>query len=128
MGPARTGRQAQVSTLSELLADHSQLTGEAVEHLQRGVAEWQLLADMSFADLLLLGPLGPVESGASAEFLCVAQARPTTAPTAHPEDMVAARVTAEENPHLRRAVVEGRICREEDPRWHLEVPIRSETI
>ncbi len=62
------------------------------------------------------------------EFLCVAQARPTTAPTAHPEDMVAARVGAAENPQLRRAVVEGRICREEDPRWHLEVPVRRETI
>ena len=32
------------------------------------------------------------------------------------------------NPQLRRAVVEGRICREEHPRWHLEVPIRRETI
>jgi two-component system, sensor histidine kinase PdtaS len=121
-----------VSTLSELLADHSQLTGEAVEHLQRVVAEWQLLADMSFADFLLWVPLSPIAPGPGgspdAEFLCVAQARPTTAPTAHSEDLVAARVTAGENPQLRRAVVEGRICREEDPRWHLEVPIRSETI
>jgi two-component sensor histidine kinase len=121
-----------VSTLSELLADHSELTGEVVEHLQRVVAEWQLLADMSFADFLLWVPLSPIQPGpasaATAEFLCIAQARPTTAPTAHAEDMVAARVTAAENPQLRRAVVEGRICREEDPRWHLEVPIRSETI
>ena len=49
-------------------------------------------------------------------------------PTAHPEDVVAARVTAQENPQLRRAVAERRICREEDPRWHLEVPVRRETI
>jgi len=121
-----------VSTLSELLADHSRLTGEAVEHLQRVVAEWQLLADMSFADFLLWVPLAadeadPTDDGLR-KFLCVAQARPTTAPTAHAEDMVAAQVTSAENPQLRRAVVEGRICREEDPRWHLEVPIRSETI
>ncbi|MBN9097248.1 MULTISPECIES: PAS domain-containing sensor histidine kinase [unclassified Pseudonocardia] len=117
-----------MSTLSELLAEHTQLSGDAVEHLQRVVAEWQLLADMSFADFLLWIPLGSADVGADSEFLCVAQARPTTGPTAHPEDIVAARVTATENPQLRRAIVEGRICREENPRWHLEVPVRSETI
>ena len=113
-----------MSTLSELLAEHTDLPGDAVEHLQRVVAEWQLLADMSFADFLLWIPLDAV----AGRFLCVAQARPTTAPTAHPEDKVAAVASGEENPQLRRAVVEGRICREEDPRWHLEVPVRSETI
>ena len=68
------------------------------------------------------------EAAAATEWLCVAQARPTTAPTAHPEDVVAARVTTSQNPQLRRAVTERRICREEDPRWHLEVPVRRETI
>ncbi len=112
-----------MSTLSELLAEHTRLDGSVVEHLQRVVAEWQLLSDMSFADFLLWIPLSDAE-----EFLCVAQARPTTGPTAHPEDVVAARLTALEHPQLRRAVVEGRICRDEEPRWHLEVPVRSETI
>jgi two-component system, sensor histidine kinase PdtaS len=111
-----------VSTLSELLAEHTVLPGGTVEHLQRVVAEWQLLADMSFADFLLWIPLGPDT------FLCVAQARPTTGPTAHPEDAVGMRVSARAHPQLRRAVVEGRICRDEEPRWHLEVPVRSETI
>lgn len=43
---ALTGRGFQLSTLSELLAEHTQLAGDAVDHLQRVVAEWQLLADM----------------------------------------------------------------------------------
>ena len=129
--------------MSELLAEHTRLSGDAVEHLQRVVAEWQLLADMSFADFLLWVPLGTPEeltppggsaadlqreAAMAAEWLCVAQARPTTAPTAHPEDVVAACVTTAQNPQLRRAVTERRICREEDPRWHLEVPVRRETI
>ena len=124
-----------MSTLSELLSEHTRLPTDAVEHLQRVVAEWQLLADMSFADFLLWVPLcAPAERGAvpdaatATEWLCVAQARPTTAPTAYPRDVVAARVAAAENPQLQRAVVERRICREEDPRWHLEVPVRRETI
>ena len=83
-----------MSTLSELLAEHTQLSGDAVEHLQRVVAEWQLLADMSFADFLLWVPL----AGPEAAFLCVAQARPTTGPTAHPEDLVTARVHSRREP------------------------------
>jgi two-component sensor histidine kinase len=121
-----------VSTLSELLAEHTSLPGDAVEHLQRVVAEWQLLADMSFADFLLWIPLPQdadhAMAGGPREFLCVAQARPTTAPTAHSEDAVTARVSPRDNPQLLRAVVEGRICREEEPRWHMEVPVRRETI
>jgi len=118
-----------VSTLSELLALHARLPGDAVEHLQQVVVEWQLLADMSFADLLLWIPLpAPAGSAGMGEFLCVAQVRPTTAPTAHPEDWVAVRVHTADHPQLRRAMGEGRICREEGPRWHLEVPVRRETV
>ncbi|MGI5125601.1 sensor histidine kinase [Pseudonocardia sp. CA-107938] len=113
-----------MTTLSELLAEHTELPGAVVDHLQRVVAEWQLMADMAFADFLLWIPL-PATPGT---YLCVAQARPTTAPTAHPEDMVGAKSSGEDNPQLHRAVVEGRICRDENPRWHLEVPVRSETI
>jgi two-component system, sensor histidine kinase PdtaS len=111
-----------VSTLTDLLAEHTRLSGAAVDHLQLVVAEWQLLSDLSFADFLLWVPLD------DATFLCVAQARPTTAPTAHPEDVVGSSMQVEEHPQLRRAIIESRICREEDPLWHLGVPVRRETI
>jgi two-component sensor histidine kinase len=116
-----------LSTLTDLLAEHTSLPGAAVDHLQLVVAEWQLLSDLSFADFLLWVPVGP-EGALEDKFLCVAQARPTTAPTAHPEDVVSTEVTPEEHPQLRRAALEGRICREEDPRWHQGVPVRRETI
>ncbi len=61
-----------MSTLSDVLAEHSTLSGSAVAHLQRLVSEWQLLADLSFSDLLLWVPT-------EADLLiCAAQARPTT--------------------------------------------------
>ncbi|MBE9375836.1 histidine kinase N-terminal domain-containing protein [Saccharopolyspora sp. HNM0983] len=116
-----------MSTLSDLLAEHTGLSGAAADHLQLVVAEWQLLSDLSFADFLLWVPTGPAEAPEN-RFLCVAQARPTTAPTAHPEDVVGSEVTQEDHPQLRRAALELRICREEDPRWHLGVPVRRETI
>ena len=116
-----------MSTLSDLLAEHTGLSGTAADHLQLVVAEWQLLSDLSFADFIMWVPIGPSEAPED-RFLCVAQARPTTAPTAHPEDVVGSEVTQDDHPQLRRAALEGRICREEDPRWHLGVPVRRETI
>jgi two-component system, sensor histidine kinase PdtaS len=113
-----------MTTLSELLAEHTRLPGAAVDQLQLVVAEWQLLSDLGFADFLMWVPLG----NAQPQFLCVAQVRPTTSPTGHPEDMVGAQVTVADHPQLRRAITEGRVCREEDPRWHHGVPVRRETI
>ena len=40
-----------MSTLGDLLAEHTVLPGNAVDHLHAVVGEWQLLADLSFADL-----------------------------------------------------------------------------
>jgi two-component sensor histidine kinase len=118
-----------VSTLSELLGEHSGLSGEAADHLQMVVAEWQLLADLSFADFLLWVPVDDGgRLGDSGEFVCAAQARPTTAPTAHPEDVVGTRFTTAEHPQLARATREVRICREEDPHWYLDLPMRREAI
>jgi two-component sensor histidine kinase len=119
--------RALLSTLADLLAEHTGLPGGAVDHLQKVVAEWQLLSDLSFADFLLWVPYEQTED-ADADFLCVAHARPTTAPTAHPEDVVGTFVKVADHPQLRRAVVERRICREEDPHWYLGVPVRRETI
>ncbi|QGK71266.1 PAS domain-containing protein [Allosaccharopolyspora coralli] len=112
-----------MSTLSDLLAENTGLSGSAAGHLQLVAAEWQLLSDLSFADFLMWVPLADGE-----RFLCVAQARPTTAPTAHPEDAVGSEATLSGHPQLRRAVSEQRVCREEDPRWNEGVPVRRETI
>ncbi|HEU0088789.1 MAG TPA: histidine kinase N-terminal domain-containing protein [Pseudonocardiaceae bacterium] len=115
-----------MSTLSELLAQHTHLPGAAVGHLQRIVAEWQLLADLSFADFLLWVPLDSADP--VGEFLCVAHARPTTALTAHPEDVVGTQAVTGDHPQLHRTLVEARILREEAPRWQQGVPVRRETV
>ena len=40
-------------TLSELAQSHTELDSDDVEWLQLLMADWQILADLSFADLLL---------------------------------------------------------------------------
>ncbi|MFG1930600.1 sensor histidine kinase [Mycobacterium sp. NPDC048908] len=64
-----------MSTLGDLLAEHTMLPGGAVDHLHAVVGEWQLLADLSFADYLMWVRR---DDGV---LVCVAQVRPNTAPT-----------------------------------------------
>ena len=119
---AVVNRGRPVSTLSNLLAAHTGLSGAAAAHLQRVVAEWQLLADLSFADFLLW-----VRAG-DGELLCVAQCRPTTTATAHPEDQVGARASASQHPQLARAFTDTTMRREDQPRWHRGRSVRREVV
>ncbi|MGE0219359.1 sensor histidine kinase [Mycolicibacterium sp.] len=64
-----------MSTLGDLLAEHTVLPGNAVDHLHAVVGEWQLLADLSFADYLMWVRRD------DGMLVCVAQVRPNTAPT-----------------------------------------------
>ena len=112
-----------MSALSYLLASSTTLTHEQTEHLQQLVAEWQLLSDMSFADLLLWVPIPP-----AGQFLCVAQSRPTTGPTAYLQDRVGEKLADERAGALQIAIVESRIFRESDPDWEDGIPIRREAI
>ena len=78
-----------MSTLGDLLAEHTELPGSAVDHLHALVGEWQLLADLSFGDLLMWVPRD------DGNLICVAQCRPNTASTMLIADAVGT-VVAEE--------------------------------
>ncbi|HEX8096012.1 sensor histidine kinase [Jatrophihabitans sp.] len=112
-----------MSALSDLLASQTQLDQHQTAHLQQLVAEWQLLSDLSFADLLLWVP-----TATEGEFLCAAQCRPTTGATAYLQDRVGERLSGSRAAALRIALAEARIFRESDPDWEGETPIRREAI
>lgn len=112
-----------MSALSDLLASETTLDDEQTAHLQQLVAEWQLLSDMSFADLLLWVP-----TATDGEFLCAAQCRPTTGATAYQHDRVDERLSGTRAAALRIAITESRIFRESDPDWEGDTPIRREAI
>src|ERR1700739_2392347 len=95
-----------MSTLGDLLAEHTMLPGNAVNHLHAVVGEWQLLADLSFADYLMWAHLdvrAPV---------CVAQCRPNTAPTVLQTDAVGSVVADERLPLVADTFNSGRAVRE----------------
>ncbi|KKC02995.1 ATPase [Mycobacterium nebraskense] len=78
-----------MSTLGDLLAEHTVLPGNAVDHLHAVVGEWQLLADLSFADYLMWVRRD------DGMLVCVAQCRPNTAPTVLLTDSVGSVVGAD---------------------------------
>ncbi|MDT4915134.1 MAG: two-component system, sensor histidine kinase PdtaS [Pseudonocardiales bacterium] len=119
-----------MSALTDTLAARTTLNDAQVDHIARLVGEWQLLSDLAFADLLLWVPVAipSAEAGSFPAFLCVAQCRPTTGPTAYQHDQVGVILRGERLAPLRVAYSEGRIFREVDPDWDGDLPIRREAI
>ncbi|HET6480054.1 MAG TPA: histidine kinase N-terminal domain-containing protein, partial [Actinoplanes sp.] len=116
-----------MSTLRDLAEEHTGLGPADIDHLHRLAGDWQLLSDLSFADLLMWVPVKR-EAGQSREYLCVAQVRPTTAPTAYQDDQVGKIVGGPEVAHLDIAWAQERIWREGDPVWYGDTPARHEAI
>ena len=139
-------------TLTDL-ASQAGIRGPDLDWLHALVSDWLLLADLSFADLVLWAPLGGSQLGGGqldggqldggqpdsdadgssawpeeANWITLAQIRPTTAPTALPDDIVGTVRPGTEQPLLAAAYSERRVCREGDPEWTRGVPVRHETI
>lgn len=110
-------------SLHELAEEHGGLRGAAVEQLAAVVADWQMLADLSFADLLLF-----CRDRDCGDLIVVAQVRPYTAPTVHHETLVGHRFGSGQRTNVARAFQEDRIVREGEPDWSTGVPVREEAI
>ena len=110
-------------SLTELVRSHTDLDDEDVSWLQLLQADWQIIADLSFADLVLWLP-----DRAGQGFWAGAQMRPTTGPTAYVDDIVGTFIPVGRRPLLDAAYSQGRLVREGDPEWRDDVPVRVETI
>ena len=122
MAPA-TAYPRDVPSLTELVRSHTDLDEADVAWLQLIQADWQIIADLSFADLVLWLP-----DREGRGFWAGAQMRPTTGPTAYVDDVVGTFVPAGRRVMLDAAHAQGRVVREGDPEWRDHVPVRVETI
>jgi two-component sensor histidine kinase len=102
---------------------HTDLVEEDLEWLHLLIADWQIIADLSFADLVLWLP-----DVRGRGFWAGAQMRPTTGPTAYLDDVVGDFIPTGGRPLLDAAFEQQRIAREGDPEWRDDVPVRVETI
>jgi two-component system, sensor histidine kinase PdtaS len=112
-----------VPSLQELVRAHTDLDSEDVAWLHLLLADWQIIADLSFADLVLWLPDRQGDG-----YWAVAQMRPTTGPTAYVDDLVGAFVAKGRRPLIDSAHEHGRVAREGDPEWRDDIPVRVEAI
>jgi two-component sensor histidine kinase len=112
-----------VPSLTELVRSHTELDADDVAWLQLLQADWQIIADLSFADLVLWLP-----DREQRGFWAAGQMRPTTGPTAYVDDVIGTFVPVGRRPLIDAAYAEGRLVREGDPEWRDDVPVRVETI
>ena len=106
-----------MSTLGDLVRTRTDLTSRDLDHLQRLVAEWQLVADLSFSDLVLW------VRTRERTWMPVAHLRPTTASTVYADDVVGLERAA--SPRLDRVWREGRVERTERT---VPLHVRQETV
>ena len=103
-------------SLSEVAREYATLVDADVDHLQRLVANWGLLADLSFTDLVLFAGTSAPASRASARshdhanrrnYVVLAQVRPTTSQTLYQRDLVGVVMTGSERPFVERCLRSG---------------------
>ncbi|WP_338088756.1 sensor histidine kinase [Nocardioides daphniae] len=102
---------------------HTDLDDADVDWLTRLMADWQIIADLSFADLVLW-----LRDGDDRGFWAGGQMRPTTGPTALVDDVVGTFVPAGRRRMLDKAWEQQRLIREGDPEWSDDVPVRVEVV
>src|SRR5680860_1275004 len=112
-----------MTTLPGRIRRISGLSGGQAENVRRLVSSWQVLADLSFSDLLLY-----VKVSGEEVFQICAQVRPFTSQTLYPQDMVGVRVTQPEQPIVERAFREGSVWRQDDPVLVDGIPIRMDAV
>lgn len=90
-------------TLDDIARSQTALGVADVAWLQALVADWQILADLAFSDLVLW-----VEDAEAKGLWAVAQIRPTTGATTLLEDVAGSFVPTERSPAAARVLAEGR--------------------
>ena len=111
-----------MSTLSDLVHAHGRSSEDDVEWLHGLVGDWQLLADLAFADIVLWVPT------LDDDFVAVAHARPSSAATLFYRDFVGQHIKPEWRQQVTDAFRSKRIIDTSAPDWYEETPTRVRAV
>ncbi len=111
-----------MSTLSELVQAQGRSSEADIEWLHQLVGDWQLLADLAFADIVLWVP------GAEQSFVAVAHARSSSSATLFYRDFVGQPIKPEWKVQVTEAFESARIVDTAAPDWYEETPTRVRAV
>jgi len=114
--------------LEVFLRDRSPLGADQIRRIRELTADWQLLADLSFADLILWVPLRKDFKSWPTGYVAVAHIRPTTAATIFPQDVIGDEIEWGARPIIDQALSGAEIIRDTQPEKFGELLIKEETI
>lgn len=114
--------------IDELIASQTALTDEDRAQLMELLAEWQLLSDLSFADLILWIPKRKDYQSWPDGHIAMAHIRPTTAATVFAHDVIGDVITWGSNSRIDGALSTGEIDRDSEAELVGEILIKEETI
>jgi hypothetical protein len=114
--------------IEEFLRGRSPLGDEQIHRLRELIADWQLLSDLSFADLILWVPLRKDFKSWPTGYVAVAHIRPTTAATLFPHDVIGEEITYGARPNIDQALSSAEIVRDTQPEPLGERMVKEETI
>ena len=112
-----------MSTLSDLVLAQGRSSEADVEWLHLLVGDWQLLADLSFADMVLWVPTA--EDGS---FVAVAHARPSSAATLFYRDIVGQEIREEWREQVTECFAGAKVVDSAEPDWYEDTPTRVRAI
>jgi two-component sensor histidine kinase len=108
--------------MSDLISQHADVNPADVEWLHLLIGDWQVISDLSFADLVLWLPTR--ERG----FVAIAHCRPSTGATVYYEDIVGLFASGARWNQLEAALTSGRWQRPKEPHWFGAHAVREEAI
>ena len=114
--------------LDNLLGGRTTVTFDQSHRLRELVADWQLLSDLSFADLILWVPIRKDIKLWPTGHIAVAHIRPTTSSTVFSNDVIGDEVLWGARPNIDEALSSGDINRSAEPERFGEILIKEETI
>ncbi len=114
--------------LEKLLGARTTITIDQAERLRALVANWQLLSDLSFADLILWVPIRKDITMWPTGHIAVGHIRPTTTSTVFVNDVIGDEVLWGSKPIIDEALSGDEIIRASDPEKIGEMLVKSESI
>jgi two-component sensor histidine kinase len=111
-----------VSSFASIAEQMPDLAPDDQEWIRRLMSEWQVVADLAFADLVMWLPT------TAGSFVAAGLRRPGTGSTVHHEDVVGSLAGPAQRSAIAAALATGVIQRSHDPRWHGSYGVREEII